>query len=131
MTTYQLKIVMPEKKIYAGEVVSITVPGVDGLLSVLAGHEAMVALLSHGVIIIRTPEEELAGEIGPGFLEVSLNEAVVMIRTFRWMHELYEETETTQETSADEMRSEGSLRKLKESSKSSVKHYSKNENIEE
>ena len=131
MNTYRLKIVTPEKKLFDGEVLSVTVPGADGLLTVLAGHEAMVALLNPGIITIRTAENDLEGEAGPGFLEVSHNEAAVMIRAFHWMYEPIEEPEPIQHPDADEMRKEGSLRKLKESSKPSAKRYEFNENTTE
>ena len=98
MNTYRLKILMPEKKLYDGEIISATVPGAGGLLTILAGHEAMVALLGQGTLIIRTAEKTLKGETGPGLLEVSRNEAVIMIRSFIWVHENGEKSETLQNT---------------------------------
>lgn len=47
MKVYQLGILTPEKKIYSDTVVSITVSGENGQLTVLAGH----CYGNHGVII--------------------------------------------------------------------------------
>ena len=84
MSTYRLKILSPEKALYEGDVISITVPGAGGLLTVLSGHESMAALLKTGPLIIRTAENTLEAEIGPAFLSVSQNEAVLLGHAFRW-----------------------------------------------
>lgn len=65
MRVYLLKILTPEKRIYESQVVSVTVTGANGRLTVLAGHAPMVAMLTEGPIIIRT-EQETEAEILPG-----------------------------------------------------------------
>ena len=102
MSTYRLKILLPERKVYDGVVQSITVPGAGGLLTVLAGHEAMVALLRQGTVTVRTLKETLEAETGPGLLEVSQNEAAIMVRAFTWSSEATQEDAAAQNTSAQE-----------------------------
>ncbi len=43
-----LEIVSPEATLFAGEVTSVTVPGVDGQFQMLNNHAAIVSLLEEG-----------------------------------------------------------------------------------
>ncbi len=43
-----LEIVSPEATLFAGEVTSVTVPGVDGEFQMLNNHAAIVSLLEEG-----------------------------------------------------------------------------------
>jgi F-type H+-transporting ATPase subunit epsilon len=47
-----LEIVSPEATLFAGEVQSVTVPGVDGEFQMLENHAPIVSLLQHGVVKI-------------------------------------------------------------------------------
>lgn len=87
MSVYLLKILTPEKRIYESSVISITVTGAEGRLTVLAGHETMAAVLTEGPIIIRTEQETIEGVTGCGMLWVAHNEAAVMVHAFQWAAE--------------------------------------------
>ena len=52
MDTTRLSIVTPEGQIFDGDIKSATLPGEEGEFGVLAGHAALVSLLSAGVIEI-------------------------------------------------------------------------------
>ena len=84
MSVFQLKILTPEKKIFDGTVASITVHGENGQLTVLAGHAPMAGVIAKGPIIIRTKNETLTGVSGKGVLQVSRNEAAVLVHFFKW-----------------------------------------------
>lgn len=84
MRVYLLKILTPEKRIYESQVVSVTVTGADGRLTILAGHAPMVAMLTEGPIIIRTERETIEGVTGRGLLRVDRNETAVMVHAFQW-----------------------------------------------
>ena len=45
-----LEIVSPEATLFAGEVNSVTVPGVDGEFQMLNNHAAIVSLLGEGMV---------------------------------------------------------------------------------
>ncbi len=47
-----LEIVSPEATLYAGEVTSVTVPGIDGEFQMLSNHAPIVSLLQKGVVKI-------------------------------------------------------------------------------
>lgn len=87
MSVYLLKILTPEKRIYEGRVISVTVTGSGGRLTVLAGHAPMAAALTAGSIIIRTEQETIGGVAGRGILWVDRNETAVMVHAFRWDNE--------------------------------------------
>lgn len=103
MKVYQLGILTPEKKIYNDTVVSITVSGENGQLTVLAEHAPMVAVLAEGPVIIRTDKEILTGETGGGILQVSRNEAVIMVQCFKWEGEESEEKDIVEDGRADDL----------------------------
>ena len=84
MSLYRLKILTPEKKVYDSEIRSATFMCEDGLITVLARHAPMAALLSEGQVVIRKEDETLIGTAGKGVLQAGQNECAVMVRSFRW-----------------------------------------------
>lgn len=91
MSVFQLKILTTEKAIYDSQVVSITAAGADGRLTVLAGHAPMVAMLTEGVLKIRTEQGTLEGITGRGILRVDRDETAVMVHAFKWADDDTEE----------------------------------------
>ncbi len=55
MHTFKLKILTPDKKLFEGEVTSLTVPTKAGEITVLKNHTPLISLLSIGEIKIHTP----------------------------------------------------------------------------
>ena len=84
MSQYLLKILVPEKKIYEDEVVSLVVECENGPLTVLAGHAPMTALLVDGAVVLKTETETFEGMAGRGVLLVERNVCVVMTHAFSW-----------------------------------------------
>ena len=70
MSALQVEIVTPEKSVFSGEVTEIVVPGWDGQLGVLAGHDALLSLLKCGVATLHTPTGKRAWVIGRGFADI-------------------------------------------------------------
>lgn len=52
-----LEIVSPEATLFAGEVTSVTVPGVDGEFQMLENHAPIVSLLQEGKVRFRAHSE--------------------------------------------------------------------------
>ena len=48
-----LEIVSPEATLFAGEVVSVTVPGINGDFQMLSNHAPIVSLLQEGTVKIQ------------------------------------------------------------------------------
>lgn len=51
-----LEILTPEQKIFNGAIVSIQMPGQNGLFQVLEGHAAMISRLAMGKVKIELPK---------------------------------------------------------------------------
>ena len=81
MPTFPLTIVTPAGNPFEGDVTSITVPGEEGSLGVLAHHAPMIAGLRAGILAVTanpggTPAYYVTGE---GVLEVKLDGSVVIL----------------------------------------------------
>lgn len=70
MAELALSVISPQGAVFKGAAVSVTVPGVDGELSVLAGHMPLVAALGDGEVRVKTAEREISIAITGGFLRV-------------------------------------------------------------
>jgi F-type H+-transporting ATPase subunit epsilon len=52
MASFTLELVSPEKVLFSGEVASVSVPSIDGEMTVFAGHAAVMAVLKPGVVVV-------------------------------------------------------------------------------
>lgn len=68
-----------QEPLFSGEAVSVTVPGTEGEMTILAGHEAFVSVLKKGTVTVRTTTGEQTFEITGGVLEVSNNQAIILV----------------------------------------------------
>lgn len=65
--------------LFRGEVDSVTCPGEEGELTVLAGHEALMTPLLSGTIRAREDNRLHEWHIDRGVLEVSNKEATILV----------------------------------------------------
>lgn len=80
MKQLHLSIVSPEKTIYNGEVASVTLPGTNGVFSILRHHAPIVSSLKEGTVSYVTTEGEAHTlDIHSGFVEMSNGEASVCV----------------------------------------------------
>ena len=89
MKTYRFIILSPEKKLYDGMVTSLSAPGDNGRLTVLADHAPMVAALARGNMVIRLANENeaLEGSLDSGLLKVGNHEVVALVHGFAWVED--------------------------------------------
>ena len=83
-TPFHLSIVTPGGRSFDGEVVSLQLPGEDGLIGVWAHHAAMLASMRPGKLVIEEPnqsEVQKTYAVGAGFAEVSDNNAMLLADT--------------------------------------------------
>ena len=88
-----LEIVSPEATLFAGDVTSVTVPGVNGEFQMLTNHAPIVSLLQAGKVVIQGDAEideafenkfskETGGktilEISSGTIEMMDNKVIVL-----------------------------------------------------
>lgn len=76
----KLTISRVDAPIFDGEVISVTVPGTSGEMTILAEHTALISPLKKGVLTIRKTDGTLE-EIGieTGTLEISNNHATILV----------------------------------------------------
>jgi len=65
--------------VFKGEVSSVTVPGSDGEMTLLANHSALISPLKAGKITVRTESENKEFDIEQGTLEISSNQVTILI----------------------------------------------------
>ncbi|MCF7815975.1 MAG: F0F1 ATP synthase subunit epsilon [Candidatus Pacebacteria bacterium] len=76
---FRLTISKINEQLFSGEANSITLPGTEGVLTILAHHESLVSLLKEGTIHVRTGEEITTFQISKGLLETSNNQVTVLV----------------------------------------------------
>ena len=81
MKTFHLTIAKIGENLFEGEVASVSLPGVEGVFGVLAGHEAFVSELRPGTIRVVSVEGEQRHFAfgGRGIAEVSSNQATILL----------------------------------------------------
>lgn len=80
MKLLNLTITKVDEPVFDSEVVSVTVPGTDGEMTLLANHAPIISPLKVGVLLIkREDNSEETINIDSGTLEMSDNHATVLI----------------------------------------------------
>jgi len=67
------------ENLFSGEADSLTAPTTEGLVTILSKHEPLVANLKAGELVVRISGEEKKFTIVDGVLEVSGNQATVLL----------------------------------------------------
>ena len=75
-----LEIVSPEATLFAGEVTSVTVPGVNGEFQMLTNHAPIVSLLQEGQVKVQGAVE-IEEEFQNKFTKGSNGETILSIRS--------------------------------------------------
>ncbi|MES2836535.1 MAG: ATP synthase F1 subunit epsilon [Bacteroidota bacterium] len=74
-----LEIISPDKKIFSGEVTSVTLPGTDGSLGILANHAPIITTLQKGTIkIVEASNASQSFDVKGGVAEVQNNKIIVL-----------------------------------------------------
>jgi F-type H+-transporting ATPase subunit epsilon len=75
-----LEIITPEKKVFEGEVSSVSFPGADGSFQVLNNHAPLVSLLKNGIVEYKSTKEKIVSQvkITGGVVEVLKNKVIVL-----------------------------------------------------
>lgn len=78
----QLEILTPERKLFAGEVYGIQLPGIAGSFEILEKHAPMVSALGRGTMKVlkdKTGQNSTRYSIEGGFMEVIQNKVTVLV----------------------------------------------------
>lgn len=81
MKTFHLTIARVGEQLYSGEAQSVNLPGVEGVFTVLAGHEPFVSGLAAGTARVKdaSGKEQSFPVSSGGIAEVSKNQATVLV----------------------------------------------------
>ena len=84
MRSYQLNISSPDGKMFSGEVVMLTLRGIEGDLAVLADHVPFITSVKPCDVKLLLPDgTEKIGHSGGGLLTVAKQE-VTLLGSFSW-----------------------------------------------
>ncbi len=88
-TTFQLSVITPTRTLLEEPVISITVPGSEGYLGVLAHHAPLITAIVPGLLTVRDASNTIKHyAISGGFLEVSDNKAIILADAMEGVDEI-------------------------------------------
>jgi F-type H+-transporting ATPase subunit epsilon len=74
-----LEIISPDKKLYSGEIINLTVPGSKAPFMILNNHAPIISTLEKGIIKILEPDgKKTTFEVDGGVIEVKNNKIIVL-----------------------------------------------------
>lgn len=75
----KLEIVSPEKVFFSGDVTLVTLPGKQGMFTVLDHHAPIISVLDKGTLLYKVQSDEITLNISGGFAEVNNNVITVCV----------------------------------------------------
>jgi F-type H+-transporting ATPase subunit epsilon len=75
----KFKIVTPEKVIYENEISQVSIPTMNGEITILPNHIPLVSVLKAGELKIKDKDGEHSMAVSGGFLEVRGNNEIVIL----------------------------------------------------
>jgi F-type H+-transporting ATPase subunit epsilon len=79
MAVLNLEIITPDKAVFKGEIISVTVPGVKGRFQVLKNHAPLVSIFEIGMIQVVTADNNRSYyATGGGTIEVLNNNVLIL-----------------------------------------------------
>jgi F-type H+-transporting ATPase subunit epsilon len=74
----RVDVVTQEEQLVSAEVDEVTLPAVDGEISVLPGHESLMTLMKAGEVVLRTQGKSERVIVSPGFIQVTRDAVIVL-----------------------------------------------------
>lgn len=111
MDTFELKIIAINKVFYEGQTKQLIIPAVDGLMGIMAHHEAAVIAVSMGEMHIQTAEDEqIIAITGAGHIQVADNKVIMIVDTVERPEEIDEiRAMEAKERAEEQLRQEQSI----------------------
>ena len=80
----KIEIITPDKKVFAGEIKSVRVPGKKGSFQVLKDHAPIISTLDSGPVrMVDQEDKEIIYEITGGVIEVKANKIILLADSVR------------------------------------------------
>jgi F-type H+-transporting ATPase subunit epsilon len=104
---FHVDIVGLKGKVFEGEIEKVTIPTLDGDMTVMARHMPLVVPLVIGEVIVKTPSETFSLSIGKGFFEFSGGSAKLLIEDVAMADEISEENALAAKKVAEDLLAKG------------------------
>lgn len=101
-TTFQLKVVTPERIFFEAPVEMVEFNTTEGELGIYANHVPLTVIVSPGVLTITTSEGEKKAALHAGFAEILQDKVTILAELIEWPGEINEERATAAEQRARE-----------------------------
>lgn len=88
---FTLIIATPEREVYRDTVDSVSIPTIDGEITVLPHHIPLSTILKHGELVIRKGNEARPYAVSGGFIEVQPHQLVILADTAEHLEEIDEQ----------------------------------------
>ncbi len=73
-----LEIITPDKKVYSGDVTSVSVPGTNGRFEMLNNHAAIISTLLNGKVKLKDKEGVKSFDVRGGVVENLANKIIIL-----------------------------------------------------
>ena len=73
-----LEILTPDKKVFEGEIISVTLPGTMGSFEILNNHAPIISTLEDGKLVVRGSGKDDVFFIKGGVVEANNNQIMVL-----------------------------------------------------
>lgn len=104
---FSIDVISLKGKLFTGEADEISLPSVEGELTILANHMPFVAPLTTGEVYIKTQSGPLQYSIGKGVFSIINNNATLLIEDVLSADEISEEKADTARKQAEEIIAKG------------------------
>jgi F-type H+-transporting ATPase subunit epsilon len=74
----KLDIITPDKKIYSGEVTSVSVPGMNGRFQMLKNHAPVISTLLNGKVKVKDKDGVKEFDVKGGVVENLKNKIIIL-----------------------------------------------------
>lgn len=102
----KFKIVTPEKTVFEQDVEQITLPVLDGQVTILPGHRSYIAALGAGEVMLKSGGKEINLATSGGFIEFQNNNLILLADTAEVAEEIDLERAQEARTRAEELKKE-------------------------
>lgn len=116
VSTFKLEILTPQKQFFLGEVEAVNFVLHDGEMTVMKGHEAMLAALEIGELRIKVDGNWKYAAASQGFIEVRPDQTLIFVQSCEWPEDIdAARAEELRQRALEDMRQKQSLIEYKES----------------
>lgn len=79
MKTFRVTISTLDRAIFSGEAISLSVPAVDGMVTILPGHEPFISPIKKGIAVVKTETETKEFPVESGILETTGDQVTLLL----------------------------------------------------